>query len=221
MAALGPACGQTAGTASDKDPGPIPQADLEEFAGTLCESIAGCCGDASIPFELTRCTEGLKVDLESAVRPLSLPNIRYDAAAARACIAAYAKSFDACIRPKSGPFAPPPTGSAFKDCPGMFVGTLPAGQACSRWEQCVPSAAGFSRCDFVSEPRRVCVAPAPTLPHGKPGEACGGNCFDSGDCVSGIAMCYEREGLQCDIETQTCQPLVVFAMRTAGDSREI
>jgi len=187
----------------------------ERLASAACESMAACCRSADIPFVLATCRANATPLLQKAVNEALRANIRYDASAAGACIAAYGDYFKGCFVANDK--------LVEASCSRVFVGTIPLSGACTKSEECAPAADGRGRCDFDSDQAQgVCVGPSasvPSTPHGKLGEACAGSCSGSGDCGGAApsgsgpvvtTVCFADEGLQCDFATQTCQPLAAL-----------
>lgn len=213
LAALVPACGGSVNGApgGDGDGEPVPiEALPEQLANAYCENIAGCCDTAAIAFDLATCRANVKAVVQKSVNEALRANSRYEASAAGACVVAYGKYFKRCVEADSE--------SIEASCNRVFVGTIALGGACTRNEECAPTADGSGHCLSESDnPQGFCFGPnAPSsTPRGKLGDACIGSCQGGkADCAVAVptssvtTACFADEGLQCDFRTQTCQPLV-------------
>jgi len=216
LGALVPACG---GSSTEDPPSAAPiaiEALPRKMADAVCENIAGCCRSANIPFELATCRANREAAFQNELDQASTPERRYNAAGAPACLAALSDFYKQCFQTESDD-------KISAGCRQMFVGTVALGGACTSSDQCAPAADGFGHClpvpDDLHAPG-VCVAEGPSsesTPHGKRGDACNSTCSEVGGVLcagqepagspSGTA-CFVAEGLQCDISSRTCQPLV-------------
>lgn len=232
-----PACGgttTTTGTGTDPGAGtstgsaaPISIAQLgDQLANAFCDNIGGCCQAAGIAFDLAECKANiLSVVSQGLAREMS-PNIRYDANAAGACVAAYASVVKSCKSSNSIETA----------CTGVFVGSLPAGAPCTVDDECASPAGSAAFCDGgdstnggASGTCSVTSASA-TSAHGKLGESCAASCPSGTTCAatgpsaaggSGTgppitSVCYSDDGLYCSANA-TCQPLIAVGQPCSFD----
>lgn len=219
LAALVPACGSS----TDSPPGTAPTTPIaieslpQKMAEAVCDNIAGCCRSANVPFELAACRANREASFQTQLSQLSRPKRSYNASGASACVAGLADFYGQCFQIESDD-------QIRAGCSQLFVGTVALGEACAASDECAPGADGFGHCLFVPDDPQaggVCVAQSTstdTTPHGKRGEACGSTCASvGGDCggedpagSTSSTVCFMNEGLQCDIRTRTCQPLVAL-----------
>ncbi|MEO8903229.1 MAG: hypothetical protein ABI627_17040 [Polyangiaceae bacterium] len=194
-------------------------ADLaDKLATAACENIAGCCDAGLIPFDLATCTATAKAALDKSVQEETQPNIRYDASAAGACVAAYGQYFKGCVQQNDAT-------STESSCNLVFAGTIAPGEACTKSGECAATKDGSSSCQVEAasgNAQGVCVAArndsSASSPHGKLGEACVGSCEGNDNCFgpgaagsapSVTTWCFAADGLQCESATNTCQRLIV------------
>jgi len=215
-AALAAACGGSVSGPPGNDGAPLSIDALPgQLANAACENLGACCNAAAIPFDQANCRANWTAGVEMAVkRVLQESRVRYDASAAGACVAAYRDYFKRCLDQGDN--------AVDAVCNRMFVGAVELGGACSRSDECAPSATGSGWCSFdarAETAQGVCVAPeladSSATTHGKLGEACAGSCESGADCgvlaptgttPSVTKMCFADDGLQCDFDTGTCQP---------------
>ena len=169
------------------------------YASTFCSSIAGCCTSAGYPADTASCNSTLRPTVDALTKVYaSKPKIRYDAAAAGACVEAYRVALSACTDQAL-------YGQVNAICKGVFRGTVAPGGACSSTQECAPSTAGTATCDTG-----VCGLSDGSISsevHAKVGEACNATC--SGDTnsygcsgssrmiVPGAGNCWVEDGLYC------------------------
>jgi hypothetical protein len=168
----------------------------QQFASAYCDTIAPCCTKAEIPY--------------------SDPYTTYDAAAAGNCLAALKQAMQACKSPDSG--------LENSACGEIFKGSLANGTACTQSVDCV---SGYCRLDSDGVTRACADPSSPTAAqpaHGKAGDACGGDCFESTTTFSGVStsqmlceetniavphpalpFCYASEGVHCSPASETCE----------------
>jgi hypothetical protein len=203
----------TACSSSDSGGGPPVPLDQfpQQYATAYCDSIAPCCKTAEIPYDALTCKSTATNSFTQIVEQASGPNTTYDAVAAGNCLAALKATLQSC---KS-------LASAFQGsaCQGIFKGTLPNGAMCTSSADCVSGYCSISGVSSTGSDIEVCADPSLRSvnlpPHGKAGDACGGDCLTlkSGsvsymNCRSGTstaaAYCFDQDGLHCSSATQTC-----------------
>jgi hypothetical protein len=228
-----PACGgTTTGPGPGTDPGtsagsagPISIAQLaDQLANAFCDNIGGCCQAAAIAFDLASCKANILSTVSQGLAREMSPNIRYDANAAGACVAAYASGVKSCK----------PSNSIDTACSRVFVGSLPAGAPCSLDDECARPTGGTAFCDGGDStnggPSGTCSAASAsaTSAHGKLGESCAASCPSGDTCTvtsagggtgtpsPAMSVCYSDDGLYCSVDT-TCQPLIAVGQPCSFD----
>jgi len=195
MAALGAG---GCGGAVEGEGSPVPLAEFpSEFASALCQTYAGCCQQAGLPFAYAQCFSGYTAEDNFTH---SVVSERYDPALARRCIDTMVRTVSSCL--EAARWSP----EWLKACDPLFP-TLPT---ISEERGAIPSALGEAcnqSCDRAScratdvpKPWRVCLleeglrcAEGGTCqPALKLGQACDDNygCAIGLLCVDG--QCIER-----------------------------
>jgi len=198
---------------------PVPIDDLARLmADATCNNIGPCCREAGFAHDPAQCHARAVMELQSEVDQSRMqPNRAYDAAAARACVDARASAVKACTEDRATETA----------CSRVFVGTLQAGQTCSRGSECAPDL----YCEPASDGSGMHCAINPLSVHGKLGDSCsatctqsenGGTCSSSGTGPGGMgstgrAACFTNEGLYCGI-TRTCATIPAIGQPCAMSS---
>jgi len=182
------------GACNSGDSGPpVPIGELPRLlADALCGNIGPCCQEAGFAFDAAQCRAAAEAELRQNVDEYSMLQVSYDAAAARACVDAYARYAQACVD----------TSEVLSGCGLVFTGTLTDGAVCTQSAECIsrscPSVpdGGVRQCTTSSSGSRI---------HGKLGEACGWTCTTNGSSTSCSGSgntsgpgCYTNEGLYCD-----------------------
>jgi hypothetical protein len=139
---------------------------------------------------------------------VGIDGFAYDATAAGNCIATLQGRTKACVVVPAVP------------CPGLFVGTLQLGEACTDSSQCAQSGGRTVTC--VSPPPMGAAGSASVSPatmtcgyaiHGQAGEACARTCDSDSTSDVGcssfggdvsLPACYETDGFRCDEATLVC-----------------
>ena len=211
-ALMGACAGKTTSSA------PVAEADLPlQYAHAICDSIQGCCGQASYPYDPAGCVASLQAEVTKSLTKDRPASAVYDANAAGSCIAKVRGIVSACSDPTEGD-------RAIEDaCSAVYVGTKKVGEACAQGADCAPNSGGRVHCEHFGAipsgpptlvdgglggggggPSSQCVllkAPAT-------GDACGGFSRSGpppsvvGDCTSSRA----DNAFYCDFKTNTCQP---------------
>ena len=194
---------------------PISQDQLPGvLAGAVCDSLGSCCAAASFVFDSTNCRAAGTAELKATIQDMLTPAVKYDAQAAGDCMAEL-KGRIKCGDTNAAEDIPA--------CDRVFVGTLAAGQTCTKSAECV--APGYCNQDFTTG-QSVCTAPTggTALVRGKAGDTCSASCADATSCnvfqapVPGppgtvgdptqpaptLVACYGSDSLYCD---GTCQKL--------------
>ncbi len=208
-------CAPLAGCGDDgpAPPGPIPLDALrDELAQATCEQYVRC---GLTPDKATcDATQGDQQETLQLLTDAVLGRVTYDPAAGRACVEA--------IRARACDIRSSTTKAFIAACEGMFVGTIPEGEACLLAEEC----AGKSYCDTsMCMGGGVCClgtcAKVPAL------VAVGGDCTmnacvesaycdqaampftckarkDNGEACDAVDQC--KDGMRCDVggNPQTC-----------------
>ncbi|HEY3667201.1 MAG TPA: hypothetical protein VGL19_14425 [Polyangiaceae bacterium] len=199
LALLGGAC-----SGSTQTTVPVDQL-ATEFGNALCDSVAPCCSSASIVYDSVACKATATGLFQNFVSSNTSPNTTYDAAAAGRCLDTVKASLQACSGLDND--------AVNNTCANIFVGTLPAGSACTKNPEC----AGGARCepDTAAPTPAHCMAPTLARIHGKAGQACDGSCITLGtatECLTSpsssnspaASTCYSSDGLHCSSQTQVC-----------------
>lgn len=208
-------CGKSTGGG-----GSVARADLApQAAQAFCESFAGCCQQQNVPVDVQACSGKLSADFEESFKELDVKT-SYDAAAAGACLAAIRDTVR-CGEPDDDALE--------ATCNKIFVGHVKPGGACTQREECEPSAAGRTYCNFDgSSDQGVCaVEQTAPAPHAKLGDAClttceGNECDSVGVPAPGgnnpqpTGFCYLEDGLFCRVDT-CAERLALGAACTGGD----
>jgi hypothetical protein len=213
----------SSGTQGGSTAGPVPQAEFPaQAAATMCDGLGRCCRSQGFAFDDTACRSAWQTTVASNT-PTSTA-VAYDANAAGECLAALRSVLAAC-------------GDAdtvdSDACSRMYVGSKPAGAACTESEECAAPADGYAYCSesvvamgvdggVSGGASSVCVVELPTV-HGALGQSCSLTCASdaSGESCSssfsastdgGASMgaanvaCYTNDGLYCS-SAYTCQKL--------------
>lgn len=180
---------------------PVQKEDFSTQASdALCDSLAGCCSTAGLPYDGAACRAGFAALLAPQA---SNPKIAYDATAGGGCVAALRGLGCA------------PLDGVREPCGNVFAGTVPNGGPCSSSDECAAPAGGRAFClggQCHAEPR------------GAAGDACSSTCTESGSSTScagfggvasggadggtspggDLARCYTNDGLTCG-PSDTCE----------------
>ena len=192
-AALGLVLALGACNSSEGSGPPVPIEDLARLlADALCSNIGPCCQEAGYAFDSGQCRSAAEAELRQSLDVYAMLNVSYDAAAARACVDAYARTAQACVD----------TNEVNTSCGTIFAGTLPEGAVCAQSAECTSRSCstapdgGGRQCTTGSSGSRV---------HGKLGETCGWTCTANGNSTSCSGSgntsgpgCYTNDGLYCD-----------------------
>ncbi len=185
--------GSTAGSVSIQD---LP----DQFVHAVCDNLGACCQAAAIPFDLATCKLNAGLEIKQRLADATNPNIKYDAAVAASCLAAYANLVQSCS---------PDQRDASKACEGLLFGTLSPGAPCSTTDECAkPSSDQNADCGATGTSDTVCTAFP--INHAQLGDPCNATCDTEDDCSGGVAIdrtCFISDGLECDILTFKCQKL--------------
>lgn len=185
---------------------PVPIDDLaEEYARALCDSFGPCCAQVGLSYDAAACRELWEMFVQGAiVEPVQNGTATYDSAAAGQCLASVAEAAGQCNLDAAGP-----------ECEDIVQGTVPEGGSCTTDLECQPPPAGDADCDDGT-----CVPD----PRGTVGDTCKWTCEESGSATScwgsGTveigASCYRNDGLYCDADSNTCQPLLQSGEQGCG-----
>lgn len=182
------------------DGGAVSRADFSPQAAKIfCDSFAQCCSAQGQPVNAQSCASTLSKSFEQSWAELG-SKVAFDEAAAGVCLNALRAS----VRCGSA------DDEAIEDaCDRVFIGTVPAGQACESSQECAQPASGRVYCNQgdVNATQGVCTLEAEGK-HATLGEACFSTC-DGSSCTAisspapggGAApvdkFCYRKDGLYC------------------------
>ncbi|HYP88218.1 MAG TPA: hypothetical protein VEQ59_08690, partial [Polyangiaceae bacterium] len=136
-----------------------------------------------------------------------------DATALAACNAAYEAAATSCEE-----------NAVLSACRGVTKGTVAEGAPCANGTECA-SSPGPSTCLITTNGSEVGVCK--TVPHATAGQTCLFTCRAGEDCRSTtygsatdtIALCFEDEGLYCDVESQRCKALLALGAACTGNDQ--
>ena len=178
-------------------------ASLDEVLAAYCETARSCCraeGHSTAPLAL--CEEHLSRG--ELVESLSAGKVTLREPERTECVAWLRSLPPTCVEPNDSP------------CQGIFEGTLGEGERCEDAAECRRSNVGVA-CFYVSVGDE---APGPgtcrSLTKGELGSPCFNTVDEDGyttgystsDVSTALVVCDRRDGLFCDLDTYTCQPLV-------------
>ncbi|WP_437961307.1 hypothetical protein WME76_17830 [Sorangium sp. So ce119] len=187
----------------------------------FCGGLGSCCTGLSRTFDRASCEANAR-DLIARRVPVS-DDVRFDPAAAEQCLTSIRTALPTCSGIESEP------------CDRIYVGTLAAGEACDRSDECAPIAGSRTYClDVCKAVRRAaegesCVRTCKSetecghLPEEPPYDvmslATWGDCFmeDGLACVGGVCVRAPGQGAAClqgvvcdrglDCDSDTCVPI--------------
>jgi hypothetical protein len=174
----------------DEEPGPGSSSAEQTFADTLvsafCDGLASCCSSRTRVLDEAGCET--KVRAIVAGRESPSDDVRFDADAAAQCLENMRATLATCA------------GIELEPCNRIYVGTLAAGQACDRNDECAP----------VQGSRTYCTGTCKAARRAAAGESCVRTCHDETDCVvlpgeppsdlmnkSAWGECFAEDGLAC------------------------
>jgi hypothetical protein len=184
---------------------------LDDAIATACSALASCCGTTSIP----NCAETY-ASTQSAVTSVNDGVITLDSAALAHCKAAYAPGPDQCN-----------LNAVVAACADVFVGTKHDGDPCHGGLDCDRST-GAMTCVITDTSTPNAVGVCKTVPHGSLNAPCISTCQTGDDCSSTtigsgdypITLCFEEDGVYCDLDDSTCHTIVPMGMACSGSFGE-
>lgn len=213
----GPPGSSSAGASSVGDT-QTPDEFIQQFASNFCRSIADCCTRQG--FATTDCETTLVDQLGPELRlSTSNPKIRFNAAAASACIDAYSVALRACT--DQALFA-----KLDDACDPLLEGTVALGGQCGKSAECATPAGAAVSCDsgvcvVAQQPSNVLSAP-----HRNLGETCASTCDDrspreiscsgEGNADRNLGACWLQDGLVCASGTCVAAPKAGEACASSG-----
>lgn len=195
--------------------GPVPRTELAgRLAVVACSSASQCCQSSGHPFDRDGCQREYAAELSENIDDIDASRVDYDADAAGDCLDAIADSI-VCgdLEEATSPA-----------CDRVFLGKVPAGQACENSNECLEQNGQRMTCSSDGNGGGSVCTPILPAPHGKLNEACGITCYEGSSCLiyttpsstSVRTGCYRDEGLFCD--AGSCKALVELGSAcSAGD----
>jgi len=177
---------------------------LTPTINAFCQAAQSCCAkQPNITPMLTDCASGFPTR-NKVLASIDTGGVTVNAAALARCLAAYQQAATECDE-----------NTVLAACQGVFTGTKAEGEPCANGTEC-NTAQGPTTCLFTNGDASPGVCKRTT--HGKAGDACVSTCRTTGDCSyetygpadTLLTWCFEADGLSCDLQTATCQPLVAL-----------
>jgi hypothetical protein len=162
------------------------QAFADALVSAFCEGLAACCSSRARALETTICETKIRSIVAGRATPSD--DVRFDQGAADQCLTNVRATLSTCA------------GVELEPCDRVYVGTLAAGQACDRNDECAPVEGTSTYCQGVCKAARR--------------EAVGGSCVrtcraeddcfvlpgePAADVVNKAAWgeCFTEDGLAC------------------------
>ncbi len=186
VAGLG-ACGEP----SESDPGFAYGDYPARLAAAWCEAIVPCCAEFGLQHDRAACVALFEPAWQSLYSHARAAVVRFDAAAAEACLTALDSGGTQCDANSSDPI-----------CAGVTHGLLQPGETCESTLECDAAADAAVECDgLTKEGTPVCIVSPPAAE----GDDCAKTCdTDVGLCFTVVAdpgpvqpSCWGSDGLHC------------------------
>lgn len=189
------------------------------MASAICDNAGECCVSAGFAHDLAACRASAEAYFNQVVAAYATRAVRYNASAAAGCAEGYATWLRACDETLGDDWR--------ESCYATWEGVRMLGETCEEGFECEGENLGRTTC-FVEDSAMpdgptICIQPSSAHPdtavHGALGDPCFATCkIGVGDAycrdvvatpAAGAKACFSHEGLECKVESATCEPLSV------------
>ena len=173
------------------------------YVNAFCAAVRSCCQKAGLgsPDALATCESQFPQQSE-ILALVGRGTVTPNSIALAACATALGQTASDCTLPSA--------------CQGLWSGTRSGGEACSQAAECAGPGAAVCLLMLDADGGTPAAGVCRPAPRGASGGACLGSCASGMDCsVTSVtpemnpplALCYDEDGLFCDLDTQNCAGL--------------